>query len=129
MDEKDSKQALNDLGARLNTARLAHQGPASKKPALRGEASGFGQAMRVGAELISGLVVGVGLGWLLDDWLDTKPLMMIIFIFLGGAAGMLNVFRTSMRMAEDAKNGPHAGPETEPLDALDHDAKADGREK
>lgn len=125
MDEKDSDRALNDLGARLKTARQAHQGPASKKPMLRGETSGFGQAMRVGAELISGLVVGVGLGWLMDDWLDTKPLMMIIFIFLGGAAGMLNVFRTSMQMAEGAKNGAKTGP----TDAPEQDSGAGGREK
>ncbi|HEY9163760.1 MAG TPA: AtpZ/AtpI family protein, partial [Magnetovibrio sp.] len=74
---------------------------------------------------ISGLVVGVGLGWLMDDWFDTKPFLMIVFIFLGGAAGMLNVYRTSMQMAEDAKNGA----KTEPTTASEQDSGADGREK
>ena len=111
MIEKDSDQALNNLDARLKQARKAQKGPVVGGPRLRGEASGFGQAMRVGAELISGLIVGVGLGWLMDRWLDTKPMMMIIFIFLGGAAGILNVFRTAMSMAAEAQEGPHGGPE------------------
>lgn len=39
------------------------------------------------------MAVGLGIGWLLDVWLDTRPWMMIIFIVLGGAAGVLNVYR------------------------------------
>jgi len=41
------------------------------------------------------------LGWGLDTLLGTKPWMMIICIFLGGAAGILNVYNTAMRMADD----------------------------
>ena len=107
MDEKDSKRELNTLGERLMVARRMQKGPASQRTSLRGEASGFGQAMRVGAELISGLVVGTGIGWFLDRWLDTKPAMMIVFIFLGGAAGILNVYRTSMQMAAEAQDQAH----------------------
>lgn len=109
MHEKDSERALSTLGERLKQARKAQKGPATQGTRLRGEASGFGQAMRIGAELISGLVVGTLLGWLFDDWFDTKPFLMIVFIFLGGAAGMLNVFRTAMSMAAEAQNGPEAG--------------------
>ncbi len=111
MTEKDSERALSSLDARLKQARQAQKGPASKGTSLRGEATGFGQAMRIGAELISGLVVGTLLGWLFDGWLDTKPIMMIVFIFLGGAAGLLNVFRTAQSMANDAKQGPKVGSE------------------
>lgn len=116
MNEKDSEQALNDLETRLKQARHTQD---SKKPKggtrLRGEASGFGQAMRIGAELISALVVGTGIGWFLDRWLDTKPWFMITFIFLGGAAGILNVYRVAMQMAADnseneAVNGAKSGP-------------------
>lgn len=109
MTEKDSERALSSLDARLKKARQAQKGPASQGSSLRGEASGFGQAMRIGAELISGLVVGTLLGWLFDDWFDTKPFMMIVFIFLGGAAGLLNVFRTAQSMANEARKGPEVG--------------------
>ena len=57
--------------------------------------SGFGQAFRIAAELVSGLLVGLGIGWGLDEWLGTKPWLLILFFFLGAAAGMLNVYRAT----------------------------------
>lgn len=48
---------------------------------------------RIGAELISGVIVGAGIGYLLDNWFDTRPLLLIIFLFLGSVAGFLNVYR------------------------------------
>lgn len=55
--------------------------------------SALGLAFRVAVELVSAVAVGLGIGWLLDVWLDTRPWMMIVFIVLGGAAGVLNVYR------------------------------------
>jgi len=49
--------------------------------------------MRVGVELVSALVVAVAIGWGLDHWLHTLPLFLIISVVLGGAAGVLNVWR------------------------------------
>ncbi len=49
--------------------------------------------MRVGVELVSALVVAVAIGWALDHWLHTLPLFLIVFVLLGGAAGILNVWR------------------------------------
>ena len=133
MDEKDSERALSTLGERLKQARQTQKGPATQGTRLRGEASGFGQAMRIGAELISGLVVGTLLGWLFDRWFDTKPFLMIVFIFLGGAAGMLNVFRTAMSMAAEAQCGPAVGPEngaeSRPSGAANGDSSTKEHEK
>ncbi len=46
------------------------------------------------AVMVAGLVVGTGIGWLLDQWLGTRPWLMVVFFFIGAAAGMLNVYRT-----------------------------------
>ena len=54
---------------------------------------GFG--FRIATDLIVGLVVGVAIGLGLDAWLGTKPWFMILFFFLGAAAGILNVYRTA----------------------------------
>ena len=48
---------------------------------------------RVGTELLSGVLVGAAMGYILDRLLDTRPLLLIVFLFLGGAAGILNVYR------------------------------------
>jgi ATP synthase protein I len=62
-------------------------------PAGGSQASFMGVGLRVGVELLAALVVGVGIGWFLDRWLHTSPLMLILFVLLGGAAGVANVWR------------------------------------
>ena len=56
-------------------------------------ASPMGIAMRVGVEMVSALLVAVAIGWALDRWLGTKPILLAVFVLLGGAAGVLNVWR------------------------------------
>jgi ATP synthase protein I len=57
------------------------------------QTTSMGVGLRVGVELLSALVVGVGIGWSLDRWLHTSPAMLILFVLLGGAAGIANVWR------------------------------------
>lgn len=114
MDEKDSERALDALGARLKKARVAQMGPAHGRPKMQPETSSIGQALRVGMEMVSALVVGVSLGWFLDDLFDTKPVMLIVFIFMGGAAGILNVYRAAMQMSGPSKNKGEDGPSDAP---------------
>jgi len=54
----------------------------------------MGALMNVGIEFVSGVVVGIGLGFLVDWAFSTKPWGLIAFFALGSAAGMLNVYRT-----------------------------------
>ena len=66
----------------------------------RGTQLGF--AFRLATELVAGFVVGGIIGWLLDDWLGTLPLFLLVFFGLGAAAGILNVVRTAHAMNEAA---------------------------
>jgi len=52
-----------------------------------------GMGVRVGVELASALVVGLVIGLGLDRWLHTRPLFLLLFLAIGGAAGILNVWR------------------------------------
>ena len=61
----------------------------------------MGSAFKLGTELVSAVVVGTIIGFILDTWFDTKPWLIIIFFFLGAAAGMLNVIRTASRMQKE----------------------------
>ncbi len=89
-----------DFEARLQKAR---QGTGGKEE-RRGfrESSAFGIASRLVAELVSGLVIGTGLGWLLDRWLGTSPWLLVTFFILGAAAGLNNVMRAARQMSEEA---------------------------
>ena len=64
-------------------------------------ASFMGSAFKLGTELVSAVLVGTIIGFILDTWFDTKPWLIIIFFFLGAAAGMLNVIRTANRMQKE----------------------------
>jgi ATP synthase protein I len=58
-----------------------------------GGMSPLGVGLRVGVELVSALVVAVAIGWGLDYLFGTNPILMAVFVLLGGAAGVLNVWR------------------------------------
>ena len=55
--------------------------------------SALGIGLRVAVELVSALALAVAVGWGLDRWLHTAPVFMALFVLLGGAAGVLNVWR------------------------------------
>lgn len=85
---------LDALGRRLAETRRNRGVPSKLAMRLKSPpGSALGLAFRVAVELVSALAVGLGIGWLLDTWLDTRPWLMILFIVLGGAAGVLNVYR------------------------------------
>ena len=58
----------------------------------------MGTAFKLGTELVAAVGVGTIIGFILDSWFGTKPWLIIIFFFLGAAAGMLNVVRVAHRM-------------------------------
>lgn len=52
-----------------------------------------GIAYRVGVEFISGVFVGVILGYAVDHVFQTRPWGIVGFVILGTAAGFLNVYK------------------------------------
>lgn len=77
-------------------------------------------AWRMVIELVSGLAIGFGIGYGLDSLLGTSPWLMILFIFLGFAAGVNVMIRSAREMqkdgmakaadSDDARNGADEGP-------------------
>ena len=63
----------------------------------------MGSAFKLGTELVAAVVVGTIIGFILDNWFGTKPILIIIFFFIGFAAGILNVVRTAKNMQKDNK--------------------------
>ena len=61
----------------------------------------MGSAFKLGTELVAAVAVGTIIGFILDSWFDTKPWLIIIFFFLGTAAGILNVIRTANKMQKE----------------------------
>ena len=82
---------------RLKAAR-SRQGLDAPSMAPGTEPGGVGQSpwgigLRVGIEMVSALVVAVAIGYGLDWVFGTRPILTAVFVLLGGAAGVLNVWR------------------------------------
>jgi ATP synthase protein I len=93
MAEDQPQPPREDFDARLREARRREEpddGPVSR---ARETSQGMGLAFRIVSEFVAAVVVGVGIGLLLDSWLDTKPWLLIVFVLLGTSAGTLNVYR------------------------------------
>lgn len=68
--------------------------PSSQDPLF----SGLGQAMRIGTDLVAALVVGGGLGWVVDTYLfSSEPLGLVVGLILGIGAGIRNAYRSAQR--------------------------------
>ena len=86
---------FEDFKTRLKIAKSKLQNEKSEKKGIF-----LGNAFKLGTELIAAVIVGTIIGFILDNWFDTKPLLIIIFFLFGSAAGIVNVFRAAKRMQE-----------------------------
>ena len=62
--------------------------------------SSIGTAFKLSTELVSAVVVGTIIGFILDKTFDTKPWLILIFFFVGVIAGITNVIRSAKNMQE-----------------------------
>ena len=88
----------DDFKTRLKIAKSKIKKDIDSDKEKRG--SFMGNAFKLGTELVAAVAVGTIIGFILDNLFDTKPWLIIIFFFLGAAAGILNVIRAASRMQE-----------------------------
>ena len=89
-NENDKITKLKEKIENLNQNQLK-----KSKPNIKSSASlGF----KISTELVAALIIGVGIGLLVDNYLGTKPIGLIIFFIFGAFAGFLNVYRVMRRI-------------------------------
>ena len=73
---------------------------ASKRSSNRNQksSSNIGVALKLSTELVAAVAVGTIIGFILDDWFGTKPWLILIFFFVGVAAGIMNVVKSAKNM-------------------------------
>ena len=82
--------SLEKLDEKLRAAEAKRR---KTKTGSTEQGQGLGFALRIGVEIVAALIVGVAIGYFLDQWLGTKPWFLLLFFVLGAAAGFMNVFR------------------------------------
>lgn len=94
-------QDLSARRAKLDAALAQKSG--KKEEEVKNSATsntGWGAALKISSEFIGGVLVGAGIGYLLDSFAGTAPWGMIVFLMLGFAAGVLNILRATGKVAE-----------------------------
>ncbi len=84
-DIRELEEKISRLRAREDVRRRS-----AKQNA---ETANVSVGVRVAVELLSAVVVGGALGFLLDRVAGTRPWFLVVFLLFGGAAGVLNVYR------------------------------------
>ena len=93
---------MNDpenLETRLKIAKSKLQNEKIKDTEKKGVF--LGNAFKLGTELVAAVAVGGIIGFILDNWFGTKPILIIVFFLFGAVAGIVNVFRAAKKMQGD----------------------------
>ena len=79
--------------------KIAKNKAKSRKSSKNQESSSnMGTAFKMSTELVSAVVVGTIIGFILDNWFGTKPWLILIFFFVGVIAGITNVVKSAKKM-------------------------------
>lgn len=89
-DREALRQRSAGIGRRLDEVKTRRN---VGRPSQSATGAAYGQAFKIAAELVAGLLFGGALGWFLDKQFDTMPVLLIIGVVVGFVAGMLNVIR------------------------------------
>jgi ATP synthase protein I len=95
-DRRELKQRLDDLGGKLDAVK-------SRQPKNIGDdqrRSAMGMAFRLSVEMVAGVIVGGILGYALDTWFGTWPVLLILCLVFGASAGIFNAIRAARKMQD-----------------------------
>lgn len=106
MLDPQEKARLDALTKRIEAAKGV-KAPASK---IEEHHSTVQAGWRMVIELVTGLLIGFGIGYGLDRVLGTLPIFLVLFTLLGFAAGVRVMMRTAAEMQKPPQGGTNDGP-------------------
>lgn len=93
MSDSQDHERLNKLSSQIGEIRAKEANEAAKAAATERDATNMNVGVRAGAELVTCLIAGAGIGYGIDYYFMTKPFGLIIFLFAGIGLGFYEVYR------------------------------------
>jgi ATP synthase protein I len=94
----DDREPFDDFDRRLRDARGGEADPGQSPGERR---LNYGPGLHAGVDVVAGVAGGTLIGWALDSWLETAPVLLVVFLVLGSVAGLRNAVRTLQALARD----------------------------
>ncbi len=95
----DEPEPFDEFDRRLRRARGGQE--EGDDGSSRGARASYGPGLHAGVDVVAGVAGGVLIGWALDTWLGTTPVLLVLFLVLGSVAGLRNAVRTLQRLGRD----------------------------
>ena len=90
------KKKLKDFNKRLENLKKLNSKIKNQKK--NKDFKDFGVYLKSGVELVSAIIVALVIGLFLDNYFQTKPIFLFIFLIFGFGAGIMNVFRSVKKL-------------------------------
>ena len=90
----DQSEKIKELSQKISSLK-------QKQQPLAQTTTPSAQAIQIIIEIISGIIVGLSIGYILDELFDTKGVCLLVFTIIGGAAGIINVSRYMHKIREN----------------------------
>lgn len=109
MQEGPDPVRLQRLDEKIAAAKRA----TDPRPQVEDHYSAASQGWRMVIELVAGLGIGFGVGYGIDTLFGTMPIFLVLFVFLGFAAGVKTMLRTAQEIQARKAAGEPAKDEGE----------------
>lgn len=86
----DDIKSLDEKIATFKKQEQIEQAENQNNTEYSSAAAGF----QISTELLAGVLIGVAIGYVFDKMFNTTPWLLVIFTIFGGAAGLLNIYKT-----------------------------------
>lgn len=96
------EDALKELSRKVAQVRESRE---EAMPKHRPSNSNMALGMRMASEFVSAILVGLVFGFGFDLWLKSKPIGLIIGLFVGFAAGVVNLVRVAKAINANPPQG------------------------
>jgi len=90
---------IEDLSTRINEAKNKHEAKIKSSPAKIMAIN----VLQITLEMLSPVIVAACIGYVLDNFFNTLPFIMLVMIIFGIAAGMLNAYRAAQKLDKEMK--------------------------
>ena len=97
---EDIESRLGRLGEKLDKVRDENSLSESATQSIAKSHNQMGTAFRITSELVGPVLVSTFIGYWLDQYFETRPVLMILFFVLGVITGFVNVVRAAKKMQQ-----------------------------